>query len=203
VQRKEESMFTQQSYFEQTFDTLDISEQGLNGVEFEQCVFYRCNFSKVNFLRCKFIECRFVECNLSLSRLEFSLLDSAEFDECKLVGIDWTQAQWPQFSSGIPVSFNQCILDSSSFMGQQLKLIKMQHCRAHDVDFREANLSQAQMQGSSFNLSQFHHTNLSKANFTDASGFHIDLTSNLIKGAIFSRFEALTLLESLGIELVD
>ena len=196
-------MFNLQSYFEQSFDTLDIAEQGLDGVEFEQCVFYRCNFSKVNFSRCKFIECRFVECNLSLARLGFSVFDSAEFDECKLLGIDWTQVQWPQFSSGIPVSFNQCILDSGSFMGQQLKLMKMQHCRAHDVDFREANLSQAEMHGSSFSHSLFHRTNLTKANFTDATGFHIDLNNNLIKGAIFSRFEALTLLESLGIELVD
>ncbi|WP_445945616.1 pentapeptide repeat-containing protein [Shewanella sp.] len=196
-------MFSLKSYFDHNFEDLDMPEKMLSNIEFEQCVFYRCNFSEVMFSGCKFLECRFVQCNFSLARLGFSIFDSAEFDECKLLGIDWTQAQWPQFSSGSAVSFNQCILDSGSFMGQQLKLMKMRHCRAHDVDFRDANLSQAEVEGTSFSHSLFHRTNLTKANFTDATGFHIDVNNNAIKGAIFSRLEALTLLESLGIELVD
>ena len=51
--------------------------------------------------------------------------------------------------------------------------------------------------------SQFHHTNLSLANFAEATSYTIDVNANTVKGARFTRLEAVSLLESLGIELVD
>jgi len=40
-------------------------------------------------------------------------------------------------------------------------------------------------------------------NFTDTSNSSINLKTNQLKGAIFNRYEAIYLLESLGIVLVD
>ena len=54
-----------------------------------------------------------------------------------------------------------------------------------------------------FDRSLFMHTNLERVDFTDSTGCSIDVLANELKGARFSRYEAIHLLESLGIELVD
>nr|WP_245680758.1 hypothetical protein [Veronia pacifica] len=46
-------------------------------------------------------------------------------------------------------------------------------------------------------------TNLQDVDFTDSTAYAIDILENQIKGATFSRYEALNLLNSLDIELVD
>jgi uncharacterized protein YjbI with pentapeptide repeats len=70
------------------------------------------------------------------------------------------------------------------------------------VDFREADLRGAKITGSDLAGSLFHNTDLRAADFTDSWDFHIDVINNLIAKAKFSRLEALSLLESFGIELV-
>ncbi|WP_434940704.1 hypothetical protein ACRWQN_10470 [Shewanella sp. HL-SH8] len=46
-------------------------------------------------------------------------------------------------------------------------------------------------------------TNLQKADFAESTNFNINVLENTLKQAKFSRYEALNLLDSLGIELVD
>ena len=76
------------------------------------------------------------------------------------------------------------------------------HCKAHEVDFRSTNLSEASLCFTDFSYSQFHQINLYKADFEDAFHYAIDIFSNKIKGARFSRDEAVSLLEGLEIELI-
>jgi uncharacterized protein YjbI with pentapeptide repeats len=49
----------------------------------------------------------------------------------------------------------------------------------------------------------FGRTNLSRANFAEAINYDIDVFNNEIKAAKFSRHEAIRLLDSLDIELID
>lgn len=79
----------------------------------------------------------------------------------------------------------------------------MTNCFAKDVDFRHANLAQSNFSDTDFRDSLFHQTNLSKANFVGATQFNIDVTNNDVSNAKFERFAALTLLNGLGIKLVD
>ena len=79
----------------------------------------------------------------------------------------------------------------------------MRECRAKEVDFRNATLQKADFTGSDFKGALFANTHLEGANFTDAQNTSIDIRSNHLKGAIFSRYEALFLLESMGIVLVE
>jgi fluoroquinolone resistance protein len=53
-----------------------------------------------------------------------------------------------------------------------------------------------------FSQSLFMRTNLESVDFTDSYNFNIDVLENRVNKAKFSRFEALNLLNSLGIELV-
>lgn len=79
----------------------------------------------------------------------------------------------------------------------------MDDCKLCDMDFREGDFSESSMTHCDFTNSLFMRTNLQQVNFTDATGCAINVSENQLKGAKFSQFEALSLLESLGIELVD
>ncbi len=74
---------------------------------------------------------------------------------------------------------------------------------AHHVDFREGDFSNANFTYTDFTGCLFGNTNLTGADFSDATGYDIDIYQNVIKRAKFSRFEAVRLLDSLEIELVD
>jgi len=79
----------------------------------------------------------------------------------------------------------------------------MKECRAKEVDFRNANLKNSNFTATDFKGALFENTHLEEANFTEAQNTNIDIRKNHLSGAIFSRYEALFLLESMGIVLVD
>lgn len=54
-----------------------------------------------------------------------------------------------------------------------------------------------------FTHSVFMRTSLQNADFCGSTGYAINVLENNAQGAKFSRFEALNLLECLGIELID
>ncbi|EKO3726303.1 pentapeptide repeat-containing protein, partial [Vibrio metschnikovii] len=121
----------------------------------------------------------------------------------KLVGVDWTKATWPVYHSDFELSFKRCILNDSSFFGLTLNELVFDECKLHDVDFREGNFARSTMTYSDFSHSLFMRTNLQGVDFSESTAYSIDVLENNVKKAKFSRYEALSLLESLGIELVD
>jgi len=74
-------------------------------------------------------------------------------------------------------------------------------CIAHDVDFREAVLSRANFKLTDFEKSQFVHTKLCAADFTEAHSYSIDPTQNDIKKAKFSLPDAIHLLDGFDIQI--
>lgn len=190
-------------YLSQTFENLDLSSDTLKEKEFNDCTFKQCDFSETIFSRCKFIDCHFIDCNLSLAKIDYCRFTDTLFEGCKLVGIDWTRVAWPNIALSAPVKYQNCILNDSSFFGLGLQEVEIKHCKAHDVDFRETDLSEADFTGTDLLHSRFNQTNLTRTDFTDAFHYSIDIYQNSIKGARFSRQEALGLLDSLEIELVD
>ena len=93
------------------------------------------------------------------------------------------------------------MINSSSFYGLNQTKIVIEECRAHDVDFREANLSGANFSHTDLASSLFGNTNLTGAKFNDAVNY--DINTSLVKNATFCRYEAIRLLDSLGINLID
>ena len=190
-------------YFSECFDELMMSGEEVISKEFEDCTFTHCDFSDANFKDCKFIDCDFIDCNLSLVRVANSRFNNVAFRGCKAIGIDWSNAHWPQVALSAPMSFKKCIISESSFMDLTLKEVVIEACKAHDVDFRGADLSEANFTYSELNNSLFNKTNLSHANFSEATDYTIDIYLNELKGAIFTRYEAVNLLQSIGIQLVE
>ncbi|MDY6926420.1 MAG: pentapeptide repeat-containing protein [Pseudomonadota bacterium] len=190
-------------YYEDTFKGLLWIEKRLSGASFEECEFIDCDFSDSQFHGCKFTQCEFVRCNLSLTDMANSQLYGLTFKDCKLVGVDWTKADWPQYYRDFELKFQRCLLNDASFYGLTLNELVMDECRVHDADFREGNFTDSQMTHCTFDRSLFMHTNLERVDFSDSTGCSIDVLANELKGARFSSFEAVHLLESLGIVLVD
>lgn len=185
------------------FVDLNLENQSLDGIEFEYCVFKDCNFKEAHFDRCTFLDCRFVHCDLSLSRLGFSRFSEVGFEDCKLLALDWTKVSWSSFVPRSVLSFHRCQLSNSNFYGLSLAEIEMTECRAHDADFQEADLNASNFNETDFASSLFRNTDLSSANFCGAYNYSIDVQNNTVQGATFSRLEATSLLESLGIVLVE
>lgn len=190
-------------YFEQSFDKQILTSLEVVNAKFEDCEFNDCDFSEALFSRCNFLNCTFNRCNLSLIKIPYTRLFEINFNECKLVGIDWTRASWPSFNLSAELKFNRSILNDSSFFGLVLNELQLDECKLHDIDFREADFSNSMMTYCDFSHSLFMRTNLHNVDFTESTNFNIDVLENKISKAKFSRYEALSLLQSLEIQLVD
>lgn len=190
-------------FVSQAFKQVELIGEEIQGKEFDNCTFDECDFSDTTFKKCKFIDCHFTKCNLSVIKVGYSKFSDIVFEECKIIGVDWTKATWPGFDLSSPFKFYKCILNDSSFFGLNMEALLLDECRAHDVDFRDGDFKFANFTYTDFTESLFHKTNLSGADFSEAINYDIDIYTNDIKGAKFSRFEAVRLLEGLGVELVD
>lgn len=192
-----------ETYLDVSFKKLEQQQQHFQDIEFEDCQFTDCDFSEAIFTNCTFTNCEFMRCNLSLIRLTNSKLFTISFIESKLVGVDWTKATWPRYHLDFELQFRQCILNDSSFFALTLHQLVLEQCKLHDVDFREGDFSASVMSYCDFSYSVFMRTNLHKVDFTESTGYAINVLENHVKGAKFSKYEALNLLQCLDIELVD
>ncbi len=197
------SLNHQKEHCDKTFSHLVEPNRELCNIEFENCEFQNCDFTGAIFKKCTFINCTFNQCNLSIIKVPQSQFTHTAFFECKMIGIDWSHAAWPPLTFSTALHFHQCILNGSSFLGLTLNEMVLEECKAHDVDFREANVCRAIFTATDFTRSLFGKTDLSSADFSEAVHYDIDIFNNKISKAKFSRYEASRLLNSLDIELVD
>ena len=189
--------------FGQVFCEVSFTQKKISGKEYDRCHFQSCDLSYATFFNCEFTECKFTDCDLSVLNVGNSKFLDVEFFDCKVIGVNWAKAYWRGLTIGVPLKFKRCMINSSSFYGLNLAKIIIENCRAHDVDFREANFSRASFSCTDLTNSIFHNTNLAGANFNEAKNYDINVKNNLIKNAKFCRFEAVRLLESLDINLIN
>ena len=104
----------QAEFLSRTFSGLDLSEASISNRSFDDCQFQDCNFNGALLEHCRFVDCVFESCNLSVCRLDRCRFSDVRFEGCKLVGIDWTTAQWPSIVLASPVGFRNCILNDSA-----------------------------------------------------------------------------------------
>jgi uncharacterized protein YjbI with pentapeptide repeats len=190
-------------YISEVFVDEHLAGEHLEYIGFDSCVFKECDFSGALFDHCKFIDCEFVRCNLSVVRLNASRFLEVAFKECKVIGVDWTLAAWSNLQLPSPITFEQCVLNDSSFFGLYLSEMTIEDCKALDVDFREGDFNESTFSGSDLSNCLFDGANLTGAHFENAENYYIDINNTRIKKATFSRLEAVSLLESLDIVLLD
>lgn len=191
------------SYTDKTFEATRLAQAEIASSEFHDCTFTRCSFAETIFRECRFVDCTFQQCGFSLVQLPGSSFSGTRFEDTKLIGIDWTRANWTKIKLADPISFLRCTISHSTFIGLELKRIAIKECTAIDVDFREANLEEADFEGTDLAESLFGNTNLAKADLSKAFNYQIIPGENILKGARFSLPEAVSLLYNLDIILVD
>lgn len=189
------------SYEDQSFERLKLEHIGLDSAIFLDCRFTGCSFVEAVLHACRFQRCSFIDCDLSLVDISGSQFASVVFEDSKLVGIDWTRAHRPEHMLGQPLQFTRCMLNHGTFIGLDMKGTQIVDCLAHEVDFRESNLSQAVFSGTDLQGSLFADSDLRAADLRSARNYLINPAINKLSGARFSLPEALALLYALDIEL--
>lgn len=190
-------------FYLKQFVGLDHAESKLVSRTFEECTFTRCSFSEAIFDHCKFVECSFIACDLSNAKVDASKFQSVTFNECKVIGVDWTRADWPRYAAPAKLAFRKSVVNYTSFFGLNLQELVLEECKARNVDFRQGDFARSNFTYTDFAESLFGKTKLAGADFSEATNYVMDIRENQVKGAKFTRTEAAGLLYGLGIELVD
>jgi uncharacterized protein YjbI with pentapeptide repeats len=190
-------------YIENKFKDLDMSGEDIKASTFQDCNFNQCTFTEIIFRSCTFVHCVFENCDLSLMQIPNCTFGDVRFEKTKTIGVNWAQAHWPEKSIWDPIEFNKCALSHSTFLGIDLGGFKMMRCEAVNVDFREANLSGADFTFTDLKDSLFLSTNLEGADLSYARNYQIDPSQNIILKAKFSLPEAMALLYSMDIEILE
>ncbi len=195
---------SRQNYAEATFRKLEHRERVIDETKFAECQFIGCDFSESRFQRCRFIDCKFTDCTLRLAAFDDSALINATFSRCGLMGINWSAADWSDWSAKLStLTFDECDLKYAVFLSVDLKRVVLRDCIAHEANFADANLSNATLTGTDLACAVFVRTDLTDADFTGAKNYTLNLADNQTKGAKFDLPEAVRLLYSLDIEIVD
>lgn len=181
-------------YIDREFDSIDLKEVLISQSEFQRCDFNRCDLSQSVFTDCRFDDCTFQSCDLSLIKFKEVHLRNSTFIGSKLVGIDWTGV-----AKTFSADFSDCVLNLSNFSAMNLKKRKIVNCIAHEVSFAESNMTESNCRLTDFAGSVFSKTNLTRADFTDARNYIIDVRANTTTKMKLSLPEALSLLQTLGI----
>jgi uncharacterized protein YjbI with pentapeptide repeats len=126
-----------------------------------------------------------------------TLLRDVQFNECKMLGMGFDKSN----PLGLTLSFDNCILNFSSFFRTKLKQTRFNNCQLQDTDFTEGDLSGSFFENCDFSRAMFDHTNLEKTDFRTAFNYTIDPESNKIKKAKFSWPSATGLLSKYNIEI--
>ena len=195
--------YPEEDYRAQQFEQLTVQDEHIAYKNFDECVFQGCTFHETCFHGCRFLHCVFKNCDFQLIHVKGCTFMNARFEDSRVIGVNWTEASWPERGLLTSLHFFRCVLNHSTFMGLPLRKMTFQECIAKDVDFAEANLTQADCANTDFSQSRFFHTNLTQANFSGARNYAIAAHLNTLKQTKFSLPDAMALLYSLDIVLTE
>jgi fluoroquinolone resistance protein len=188
--------FTLDSYYQEKFARISLTQTRLNSITFEECEFDGCSLVECKIVKCRFLNCRFKDCVLSAVNPLESRFNVVKFENSKIIGCDWTRAQHLE-----DLDFSGCQVNYSNFKLLKLEGLKLVNCEAKEVDFIETDLSRGIFKNTDFENSRFFKTNLTQADFRGARNYSIDVRNNILKKTRFSLPEVLSLLNSLDIVL--
>ena len=182
-----------------TYKDKDATGVVMNDYEFEDCVFENCKFNSTEFNSCQFTNCEFKNCSLVNPIFHNTEFRNMIFRATILFGINWFDLVGREgMHPSIPVDiFTNCTFKYNTF--PQLSLLKMNFDSSSffDCEFTECNLKESSFKSTKFEKTPFLKCDLTKANFSNATGYYVDLKSCIVKAAKFTFPEAISLLSSL------
>ncbi|MCD6173927.1 MAG: pentapeptide repeat-containing protein [Sulfurimonas sp.] len=189
--------FKKDEYYDEVIENINLNEQQISSIEFDNCTFKSCSFNKSTFAYCKFTECIFENCDLSLLIIKGSVFNDVQLIDTKAIGINWTSA-----SSPFEINFKNSDISMSSFYNFDLRQAKIINCKANDVDFAKTNLEKVDFKDTDLKGSIFGDTNLKNADLSQAINYMIDPNQNKIQGTKVSLPQATSFLEFFELKII-
>lgn len=191
-----------EKYYEyRNFENIKMENERIEDYEFYDCSFRNCTFGECMLKRCSFIECKFYNCSIISLQAEFSQIKYTEFEKCNLIGISW-HALLPAGNIAEPISrLKECILKYASFIDMNFRKFNFSFNTIQDSAFDECNLMESSFKGCRLEATQFSRCDIRKADFREATGYQISITTNKMKEAKFSFPEVIGLLGELNIKV--
>ena len=186
-------------FSDQVFKRVTYQKQQINRKTFNTCTFTNCSFMEAAFTNCRFVDCTFKECDLRMMTVKGSAFTNTQFEKSKVIGMNWAEGTWAKSGLLNSIGFSECDISYCTFIGLNLRKIKIIQCTAKDTDFAEADLTEADCTYTDFTESRFLHTDLTGADFRHATNYSISPLLNKLKKAKFSLPEAVALLYGLDI----
>ena len=184
-----------------TFRGCDLIGRNVQRSVFVECRFDASTMGGAAFVDCRFVECTFADTDLASSSFAGASFRDVLFERCRITGVDWAVAAWPEHTLPGSVRFVECTLDVSSFLGTPLAGTIFDRCLAREVDFTGADLSDSSFEGTDLSGAIFRDTDLSRADLRTARGYSIDVTVNRVAGMKVALPEAMSLLDGLEIDV--
>ncbi|MCX6269947.1 MAG: pentapeptide repeat-containing protein [Bacteroidetes bacterium] len=179
------------------FKKVDFSEPTPGIKEYEKCSFQGCNFSYAVLSNITFSDCSFNGCDFSLAKLYNTAFKQVTFKDCKLLGLHFEDCS--NFLFG--VSFEDCVVNLSTFFRKSLKKTMFRNCSLREVDFTESDLSAAVFENCDLGGAVFENSNLEKTDFRTSFNYSIDPEKNRVRKAKFSISGITGLLDKYDIEI--
>ena len=189
--------FKKDEYYDEVIENINLNEQQISSIEFDNCTFKSCSFNKSIFAYCKFTECIFENCDLSLLNIKASLFNDVQLIDTKAIGINWTSASVP-----FDMNFKNTDISMSSFYNFDLRQAKIINCKAHDIDFGKTNLEKVDFKDTDLKGSMFGDTNLKNTDLSQAINYMIDPTQNNVKGTKVSLPQATSFLSYFELKII-
>lgn len=182
---------------DKTFDRNDFTQAPLPKGEYENCTFRNCDFSNTDLSNFKFTDCEFIGCNLSLARLDKTALRDITFRDSKMLGLRFDTCN----DFGLSFSFDNCILNHSSFYRTKIKNTVFKNSQLQEIDFTECDLTNSVMDNCDLARAMFENSVIEKVDFRTAYNYSIDPEINRIKKAKFSVPAVSGLLDKYDIDI--
>ncbi len=178
-----------------------VNWRSVTDSEFLECTFVDSDLSDAPISMSRFIDCRFERCDLSLWKPVDTVFGACLFEDCRMLGIDWTLASWPQVPLHEPNRFVRCDLSMGTFADLELGGVAFSECRLHETSFRFARMGDSDFDGSDCQVCDFHGADLSGARLVRVVGLAVDPLSTTLTGATIDAATGVAILESLGLKL--
>ncbi len=174
--------FSNKEFYKCKFEKSNFSECSFNRVDFSNCTFNDCDFTQADLTNIDFTDSHFINCNFTLTKMRGTGLKVINFDNCKIMGIDFSITNDFMFA----VKFNESYLDYSTFFGKKMKNTLFSDCSVKEVDFTRVDLTGSIFKNCDLTSAIFLQSTIEKVDFTTAKNYSIDPEQNKIKNAKFS-----------------
>ncbi|WP_224363999.1 pentapeptide repeat-containing protein [Hyalangium versicolor] len=187
---------TEQIHQNEVFTDLDLQHADLSGKEFSGCTFRHVKLQESRWNRARLEDCVFEDCDLTRMNPSQMRAMGVTFRQSKLMGIDWTEV-----ARNPVLSFEECDLRYSSFVGTNLSKAVFRACKAAEANFIQCNLAHADFSQTQLTGANFEDSDLTLANFATADGAFLNPAKNNVKGTRIPVESAVLLALFLGMHV--